>query len=222
MKDILLVISLLLAIGLSVFVIRFAEKADKAGKSLEEERYSRMVAEETLQKNDAKLTTLQQAVKEDQNKMAKIEDILDQEKNVNSDLKKQYDELTQAKANLEAKLQSVLQEKAQAAAQAAEALKELGIACVIARSFGNIFYRNALNFGLPVLVCPTWSGIQNGDVLDVDPRSGLIENLAQKTGFSAQPLPDFLLEMIDNGGLVPHLEKRFARVRQNMTGKTEP
>ncbi len=106
--------------------------------------------------------------------------------------------------------------------QAAEALKELGIACVIARSFGNIFYRNALNFGLPVLVCPTWSGIQNGDVLDVDPRSGLIENLAQKTGFSAQPLPDFLLEMIDNGGLVPHLEKRFARERQNMTGKTEP
>ena len=116
MKDIILVISLLLAIGLSVFVVRFAQKADKAGKSLEEERYSRMVAEETLQKNDAKLTTLQVEVKEDQDKMGKIVDILEQEKGVNSNLKKQYDELTQAKADLEAKLETVLQQKAQAVA----------------------------------------------------------------------------------------------------------
>ena len=112
MKDIVLVISLLLMVGLSVMVVRFAQKADKAGKNLEEERYSRMVAEETLQKNDAKLATLQQAVQEDQNKMAKIQDILDQEKTVNSDLKKQYDELAQAKANLENKLQTALKEKA--------------------------------------------------------------------------------------------------------------
>ncbi len=75
-------------------VVRFAQKADKAGKNLEEERYSRMVAEETLQKNDAKLTTFQEQLKDEQDKMAKIEDILDQEKSVNSDLKKQYDELT--------------------------------------------------------------------------------------------------------------------------------
>ena len=125
MKDIILVISLLLAVGLSVFVVRFAQKADKAGKSLEEERYSRMVAEETLQKNDAKLTTFQQELKEDQDKMTKIVDILDQEKGVNSNLKKQYDELAQAKADLEAKLQMVLQQKAVAVAalqaQAAQA-----------------------------------------------------------------------------------------------------
>jgi chromosome segregation ATPase len=118
MKDIILVISLLCAVGLTVVVIRFAEKADKAGKSLDEERYSRMVAEETLQKNDAKLTTLQVELKEDQSKMTKIEDILDQEKNVNADLKKQYDDLTQAKANLESKLQTVLEEKAAAVMQA--------------------------------------------------------------------------------------------------------
>jgi len=104
MKDIILVISLLLAVGLSVVVVRFAEKADKAGKSLEEERYSRMVAEETLQKNDAKLTTFQEEVKEDQDKMSKIADILEQEKGVNADLKKQYDQLTQAKTDLESKL----------------------------------------------------------------------------------------------------------------------
>jgi chromosome segregation ATPase len=116
MKDIILVLSLLIAVGLSVIVVRFAEKADKAGKSLEEERYSRMVAEETLQKNSAKLTTLQEALSEDQNKMSKIEDILNQEKNVNSDLKKQYDQLTEAKTNLENKLQTVLQQKAAAVA----------------------------------------------------------------------------------------------------------
>ena len=127
MKDILLVISLLLAVGLSLMVVRFAQKADKSGKNLEEERYSRMVAEETLQKNDAKLTTLQELLKEDQNKMTKIEDILDQEKNVNLDLKKQYDELTASKTNLENKLQTMLQEKAatatasQAKAQSAPA-----------------------------------------------------------------------------------------------------
>jgi len=116
MKDVILVISLLVAVGLSVVVVRFAQKADKAGKSLEEERYSRMVAEETLQKNDAKLTTYQEELKEDQDKIAKIVDVLDQEKGVNSDLKKQYDELTAAKADLETKLDMVLHEKAVAVA----------------------------------------------------------------------------------------------------------
>ena len=123
MKDIFLVISLMVVLGLSVVVVRFAQKADKAGRSLEEERYSRMVAEETLQKNAAKLNNLQEAVKEDQDKMSKIEDILTQEKDVNSDLKKQYDQLTQAKADLEAKLQAVLQEKATALAVLQSQLK---------------------------------------------------------------------------------------------------
>ncbi len=116
MKDIILVVSLMVAVGLSVVVVRFAQKADKAGKSLEEERYSRMVAEETLQKNDAKLTTFQIELKEDQSKMAKIADILEQEKVVNLNLKKQYDELTEAKSDLENKLETVLQEKAKAMA----------------------------------------------------------------------------------------------------------
>jgi len=118
MKDIILVVILLIMIGLFVLVVRFGEKADKASKNLEEERYSRMVAEETLQKNAAKLTTLNSQLKDEQDKMAKIEDILDQEKSVNTDLKKQYDELAQAKADLEAKLQLALQEKAKIAAQA--------------------------------------------------------------------------------------------------------
>jgi 3-isopropylmalate/(R)-2-methylmalate dehydratase small subunit len=97
--------------------------------------------------------------------------------------------------------------------QAAEALKHLGIACVIAKSFGNIFYRNALNFGLPVLVCSQVDSIADGDRLVVDPRSGRIANETTGLELSAQPLPDFLLEMIADGGLVPHLAKRFAAER---------
>jgi len=117
MKDIILVIVLLIMVGLSVLVVRFGEKANKASKNLEEERYSRMVAEETLQKNAAKLTVLFSQLKDEQDKMAKIEDILDQEKNENTDLKKQYDELAQSKADLEDKLRSALQEKTKIAAQ---------------------------------------------------------------------------------------------------------
>lgn len=98
--------------------------------------------------------------------------------------------------------------------QAAEALKHLGVACVIAKSFGNIFYRNALNFGLPVLVCSQVDSIADGDRLAVDPRSGRIANETTGLELSAQPLPDFLLEMIANGGLVPHLAKRFAAERR--------
>jgi len=117
MKDIVLVISLLLAVGLSVVVVRFAQKADKATRSLEEARYSRMVAEETLQKNDAKLATFEMQLKEDQDKMGQIAEILTQEKSINLSLKKQYDELTEAKSNLEAKLTAVLAQK-QAAVEA--------------------------------------------------------------------------------------------------------
>ncbi len=112
MKDIIVVVSLLVAVGLAVVTVRVAQKADKATRSLEEERYSRMVAEETLQKNGAKLMTLQDQLKETRDRMAKITDVLEQEKGVNGDLKKQYDQLIEAKANLEDKLHTALQEKA--------------------------------------------------------------------------------------------------------------
>ena len=138
MKDIILVVSVLLALGLSVVVFRFAEKATKAGKSLEEERYSRMVAEETLQKNDAKLNNLQQSLKEDHDKMVKIQDILDQEKGVNSDLKKQFDGLKQAKADLEAKLQKAQQEKINVESALQAQIKTEATASVNAQSAGEV------------------------------------------------------------------------------------
>jgi 3-isopropylmalate/(R)-2-methylmalate dehydratase small subunit len=97
--------------------------------------------------------------------------------------------------------------------QAAEALKHLGVACVIARSFGAIFYRNALNFGLPVLVCADADRIAAGDRLDIEAGAGRILDETQGLELTAQPLPGFLLQMIADGGLVPHLEKRFAAAR---------
>jgi 3-isopropylmalate/(R)-2-methylmalate dehydratase small subunit len=102
--------------------------------------------------------------------------------------------------------------------QAAEALKHLGVACVLAKSFGNIFYRNALNFGLPALVCADVDRIAPGDRLAVDARSGVIVNESAGITLAAQPLPDFLLEMIADGGLTPHLEKRFAARRSKTAG----
>ncbi len=97
--------------------------------------------------------------------------------------------------------------------QAAEALKHLGVACVIAKSFGAIFYRNALNFGLPVLVCDDADRIAAGDRLNIDSGAGRILDETQGLELTAQPLPGFLLQMIADGGLVPHLEKRFAAAR---------
>jgi 3-isopropylmalate/(R)-2-methylmalate dehydratase small subunit len=97
--------------------------------------------------------------------------------------------------------------------QAAEALKYLGVACVLAKSFGSIFYRNALNLGLPAIVCADTDRIRAGDRVAVDPRTGLVVNETTDERLQAQPLPDFLMAMIADGGLVPHLEKRFAARR---------
>jgi len=97
--------------------------------------------------------------------------------------------------------------------QAAEALKHLGVAAVLARSYGGIFYRNALNFGLPVLVCAQVGEIGAGDLVSVDAATGAIHNKTRGVKLTASPLPQFLLDMISDGGLVPHLEKRFAAKR---------
>jgi len=97
--------------------------------------------------------------------------------------------------------------------QAAEALKHLGVAAVLARSYGGIFYRNALNFGLPVLVCADVDKIGAGDRVHVDPATGAVHNRTRGIMLTASPLPPFLLAMIADGGLVPHLEKRFAAQR---------
>ena len=95
--------------------------------------------------------------------------------------------------------------------QAPEALKHLGVAVLIAESFAGLFYRNAINLGLPALACAQAKRIRQGDLLKVDPLGGTIENLTTGETLECEPIPAFLMSIIRDGGLLPHLEKRLAR-----------
>jgi len=97
--------------------------------------------------------------------------------------------------------------------QAAGALRHLGVAAVVATSFAGLFYRNALNLGLPVLACPAAARIRAGDALRVDAEAGRIENLTTGETLACEPIPAHLMAMVRDGGLLPHLEKRLARER---------
>lgn len=94
--------------------------------------------------------------------------------------------------------------------QAAQVLKQLGIAAVVARSFGGIFYRNALNLGLVAVVSDAVDEIDPGHHLAVDAEAGRIDNLTRGEGYACDPIPRHLMAMIADGGLVPHLEKKLA------------
>lgn len=91
------------------------------------------------------------------------------------------------------------------------ALKGAGVSVVIAKSFARIFYRNAFNTGLPILVAPeAVDGINEGDELTVDLATGEIADLATGRTYQAQPLPPFMRELVEAGGLLPYLKKRAA------------
>jgi 3-isopropylmalate/(R)-2-methylmalate dehydratase small subunit len=97
--------------------------------------------------------------------------------------------------------------------QAAAALRQLGVAAVVATSFAGLFYRNALNLGLAVLTCPDVSRIRPGDTMRIDAEAGRIENETSGETLECEPIPRHLMEMVRDGGLLPHLEKRLARTR---------
>ncbi len=88
------------------------------------------------------------------------------------------------------------------------AIKESGISCVIAKTFARIFYRNAINIGLPILECPAASdGIEAGDEVVIDFDSGVIENKTKGETYKAQPFPEFIKDIIRSNGLLPSLKK---------------
>lgn len=97
--------------------------------------------------------------------------------------------------------------------QAAEVLKHLGLAGVVARSFAGIFYRNAINLGLPVLVAGDLDGVEDGDTADLDLEAGELRLPAKGRAVALTPLPENLKRLLADGGLVPHLKKRFATER---------
>ena len=89
------------------------------------------------------------------------------------------------------------------------AIKAKGISCVIAKTFARIFYRNAFNMGLPIIESnEAVDGIQDGHELEVDLEKGEIKNETTGQHFKASPIPPFMQEIIDAGGLMEHIAKR--------------
>ena len=88
-------------------------------------------------------------------------------------------------------------------------IKAAGISCVIATSFARIFYRNAINVGLPIIECPeAVAGIGEGDSLFVDTDMGIIEDLTTGESWDVRPFAPFIHEIIEAGGLVARTKKR--------------
>lgn len=86
------------------------------------------------------------------------------------------------------------------------AIKAAGVSCVIAETFARIFYRNAINIGLPIIECPEAAkGIEEGDQVEVDFDSGKIYNRTKNTEFQGQPFPEFMQKIISSGGLIKYI-----------------
>ena len=87
-------------------------------------------------------------------------------------------------------------------------IKTCGTGCVIAKSFARIFYRNAINIGLPILECPEAAdGISADDEVEVDFDTGVITDLTSNTTYQARPFPEFIQNIIRAGGLLKSLKK---------------
>jgi len=88
------------------------------------------------------------------------------------------------------------------------AIKAAGISCVVAKSFARIFYRNAFNTGFPILESVEAAAeIKSEDELRIDPAAGKIENLTTGKIYQVKPIPPFMQELIDNGGLMSYISK---------------
>ena len=86
------------------------------------------------------------------------------------------------------------------------AIKAAGVSCVIAETFARIFYRNAINIGLPIIECPEAAkGIRAGDEVEVDFDTGVIYDKTQETQFKGQAFPPFMQKIIDAGGLINYI-----------------
>ncbi len=97
---------------------------------------------------------------------------------------------------------------------AAITLKAAGVGALLALSFGRIFFRNAINLGLPVLVCPgIHGGTKRGDILTVDLSTGQVRNETKGLVAQADPLSDYIIEILASGGIKPMIRRSLARER---------
>lgn len=94
------------------------------------------------------------------------------------------------------------------------AIKATGVSCVVAKSFARIFYRNAINIGLPILECEdAVDATEAGDILEIDLASGRIANVTKGKVFQAKPYPEFMLKLMAAGGLVEYTRASLAARR---------
>jgi len=94
------------------------------------------------------------------------------------------------------------------------AIKASGISCVIAKSFARIFFRNAINIGLPLLECAeAVDNIKAGDQVEADLAAGKITNLSNGKTFTSKPYPEFMMQIVNAGGLVEYTKKNLAGSR---------
>jgi len=90
------------------------------------------------------------------------------------------------------------------------AIKGSGTSAVIAKSFARIFYRNALNIGLPIFESPeAVDGISSGDRIEVEPATGVVRNITTGKDYQAAAFPPFMQSLIETGGLLPYVERRL-------------
>ena len=95
---------------------------------------------------------------------------------------------------------------------AAVTLKAAGVGAILADSFGRIFYRNVINLGVPLIVCPGISGIvKRGDVVSVDMATGKVTNEATGATAQAQPLSEYVMNILDSGGIKPMIKKQYGQ-----------
>jgi 3-isopropylmalate/(R)-2-methylmalate dehydratase small subunit len=96
--------------------------------------------------------------------------------------------------------------------QAPLALKYAGVQCVLAESFARIFFRNAINIGLPAIEAKGVAAkVDNGDVLEVDFEAGTVQNVTKMQSLQANKLPPFIVEILSDGGLIENLRKRMKK-----------
>ena len=91
------------------------------------------------------------------------------------------------------------------------AIKGAGIQAVIAKSFAAIFFRNAINIGLPFLESPDAEKIKEGDSIEIDLGSGIIKNLTQNVTYKTQAFPEFLQELVKSGGLMNYIKEKESK-----------
>lgn len=88
-------------------------------------------------------------------------------------------------------------------------IKAAGVSCVIARTFARIFYRNAINIGLPIVECEAAAdGIEKGDIVEVDFSTGVITNVTKGETYQGQPFPEFMQKIIAANGLVNYIREQ--------------